>query len=111
PMLQGSGVTFLQLPGEDPHWSAMARPHAHYPVVFRQVLQWINTQVGPGQLVLVGGGLLGKLYVGAIQARGGVAIDIGSVIDLCCGSSGHRGEHRLHPYLAPLARTAFRPAA
>ena len=110
PQLQGSGVTFLQLPGEDPHWSAMAPPHAHYPIVFCQVLQWIQSEAGPGQLVLVGGGLLGKLYVGALQARGAVAIDIGSVIDLCCGYSGHRGEHRLNPYLAPLARSAFRPA-
>ena len=71
------------------------------------MLQWIDDQVGPGQLVLVGGGLLGKIYVGEIQARGGVGIDVGSVIDLCCGHTGHRGEHRLNPFLAKVAAQAF----
>jgi hypothetical protein len=77
--------------------------------VYRQVLEWIEQTVRPGQLVLVGGGLLGKIYVGAIQAQGGVGLDVGSVIDLCDGHTGHRGEHRLNPYLASLAAAAFRP--
>lgn len=34
-----------------------------------------------GRLVLVGGGLLGKLIVAEARARGGVALDIGSVFD------------------------------
>jgi len=107
PLLRGAGVDLVALPGEDPHWSATSRPEAHYPLVYQQVLQWIDGQVGPGQLVLVGGGLLGKIYVGAIQARGGVGIDVGSVIDLCCGHTGHRGEHRLNPFLAKVAAQAF----
>jgi hypothetical protein len=107
PLLRGAGVDLVALPGEDPHWSATPRPEAHYPLVYQQVLQWIDVQVGPGQLVLVGGGLLGKIYVGAIQARGGVGIDVGSVIDLCCGHTGHRGEHRLNPFLAKVAAQAF----
>jgi hypothetical protein len=107
PLLRGAGVDLVALPGEDPHWNATPRPEAHYPLVYQQVLQWIDGQVGPGQLVLVGGGLLGKIYVGAIQARGGVGIDVGSVIDLCCGHTGHRGEHRLNPYLATVAAQAF----
>lgn len=107
PSLQGRDATFVPLPGEDPYWKGTARPYAHYPVVYSQVLDWIDAHVGPGQLVLVGGGLLGKLYVDAIRSRGGIGIDIGSLIDLCCGHTGHRGEHRLNPYLAPLAAEAF----
>jgi hypothetical protein len=107
PSLQGRDVTFVPLPGEDPHWRGTERPCAHYPMVYSKVLDWIDAQVGPGQLVLVGGGLLGKLYVDAIRSRGGIGIDIGSLIDLCCGHTGHRGEHRLNPYLAPLAAEAF----
>ncbi len=109
PALRDSGVAFLPLPGEDPFWRGTERPHAHYPQVYRQVLEWIEQTVRPGQLVLVGGGLLGKIYVGAIQAQGGVGLDVGSVIDLCDGHTGHRGEHRLNPYLASLAAAAFRP--
>ena len=107
PMLRGVGVDLVALPGEDPHWSATLRPDAHYPLVYEQVLRWIDGHVEPGQLVLVGGGLLGKIYVGAIQARGGVGIDVGSLIDLCCGHTGHRGEHRLNPFLARVAVQAF----
>jgi len=32
---------------------------------------------------------------------------VGSVIDLCCGHTGHRGEHRLNPFLAKVAAQAF----
>src|SRR5215469_10575223 len=34
-----------------------------------------------GRLVLVGGGLLGKLIVAEARARGGIALDIGSIFD------------------------------
>jgi hypothetical protein len=109
PALRNSPVTFVPLPGEDPHWRGTVRPDAHYPQVYHRVLAWIERSVEPGQLVLVSGGLLGKIYVGAIQARGGVGIDVGSVIDLCCGHTGHRGEHRLNPYLGTMATAAFQP--
>lgn len=109
PNLRGSDTAFVPLPGEDPHWSGTDRPQAHYPRVYERVLGWIEGHVRPGQLVLVGGGLLGKIYVDAIRSRGGVGIDVGSVIDLTCGHTGHRGEHRRHPYLGPLAAAAFQP--
>jgi len=108
PSLRGRDLAFVPLPGEDPHWRGSRRPEAHYPRVHERVLEWISTHVGPGQLVLVGGGLLGKIYVDAIRSRGAVGIDVGSVIDLCCGHSGHRGEHRLNPYLVAQAAEAFR---
>lgn len=107
PALKERGVAFVPLPGEDPHWGGTVRPEAHYPRVYERVMAWIGQQVKPGQLVLVGGGLLGKVYVDAIREQGGVGIDVGSVIDLCDGHTGHRGEHRLHPYLAAAAATAF----
>ena len=58
-------------------------------------------------MVLLGAGLLGKIYLAVILARGGVGIDFASVIDLCCGYSGNRGEHRLNSYLVKMAAGAF----
>lgn len=107
--LRGSAVTFLQVPGEPAHWSVVRDVPAHDPEVFHRVLEAIRTCIGPGDLVLIGAGLLGKIYAHAVRTRGGVAVDIGSVIDLCCGRSGSRGEHRLNPWLVETARSAFQP--
>ena len=107
PALREQGVAFVPLPGEDPYWRGTVRPEAHYPAVYERVQAWIEKKVKPGQLVLVGGGLLGKVYVDAIRAQGGVGIDVGSVIDLCGGHTGHRGEHRVNPFLARVAVQAF----
>jgi hypothetical protein len=37
--------------------------------------------VRPGDAFLVGAGVLGKIYCDEIKARGGVALDIGSILD------------------------------
>lgn len=39
----------------------------------------------PGLLVLVGAGILGKLYCGRIRALGGIALDVGSMMDVWAG--------------------------
>lgn len=40
---------------------------------------------GPGVLVLVGAGFLGKLFVAAARARGAVALDVGAMLDYMAG--------------------------
>jgi hypothetical protein len=94
------------IPGEKGHHPGSAGP-AHYPVVFENTLDWIQREAGPGRLFLVGAGILGKIYCDAIRQQGGVAIDVGSVMDLCCGLTTSRGEFRLNPFLVPLAARAF----
>ena len=39
----------------------------------------------PGMVFLVGGGLYGKLYCGLIKSQGGVALDLGSLLDAWAG--------------------------
>lgn len=53
----------------------------HWPDGFLAMQQTIATRVQPGDLVLVGAGVLGKIYCGWIKERGGVAVDIGSIFD------------------------------
>lgn len=100
-------VNWQPIPGEKGHHGDAPGP-AHYPVVYNETLAWIDHQAGPGRLFLVGAGILGKIYCDAIRERGGVAIDVGSVMDLCGGLSTSRGEFRLNPFLQPLAARAFR---
>jgi hypothetical protein len=98
------------IPGEHGHHASDAGP-AHYPVVYDETLTWIARQAAPGRLFLVGAGILGKIYCDAIRQQGGVAVDVGSVMDLCGGLSQSRGEARLNPFLLPLAARAFAQAA
>ncbi len=39
----------------------------------------------PGLVVLVGAGLLGKLYCARVKALGGIALDVGSMLDVWAG--------------------------
>jgi hypothetical protein len=95
------------IPGEKGKHPLSSGP-AHYPQVFDETLTWIDREARPGRLFLVGAGLLGKIYCHAIQKRGGVAIDVGSVLDLCDGRGATRGESRLQPFLLRQAEQAFR---
>lgn len=106
PALEGR-VAWQPIPGEHGHHPAAAGA-AHYPEVYHHTLAWIEGQAKPGRLFLVGAGLLGKLYCAAIRRRGGVAIDVGSLIDLCGERGTTRGEFRLNPGLQALAGRAFR---
>jgi hypothetical protein len=40
---------------------------------------------GPGVLVLVGAGFLGKIFIAAARAKGAVALDVGAVLDYLAG--------------------------
>lgn len=52
----------------------------HWPDGFDRVMQTLSVAY-PGQLFLVGAGVLGKLYCQRIKTLGGVALDVGSVLD------------------------------
>jgi hypothetical protein len=56
----------------------------HYDQVYKSVLETLATNLR-GTLVLVGGGLLGKIYCHAAKASGAVAVDLGSGFDLLAG--------------------------
>lgn len=59
----------------------------HFPTRYLEVGAFINDHVRrrPGVVVLVGAGVLGKVYCCWAKSAGAVAIDIGSVFDLWAG--------------------------
>jgi hypothetical protein len=63
---------------------------AHWPIGYARIMARIET-VGPGDLVLVGAGVLGKAYVAGAARRGAVAIDMGSVFDGWAGIISREG--------------------
>ncbi|HYH19205.1 MAG TPA: glycosyltransferase [Azospirillum sp.] len=56
----------------------------HYPDAFRDLERTLAVRA-PGEVFLVAAGFLGKMYCDWIKARGGVALDVGSVVDHWCG--------------------------
>jgi len=65
------------------------RATEHWPRTFRQLRAEITVK-RPGQLFLIGGGPLGKIYAAWVKQRGGVALDIGSVFDILAGINNTR---------------------
>jgi hypothetical protein len=71
------------------HTPPQLRPHVgprmtetrHYPEIYEQVPEWIESVSPSGKLFLVGAGGLGKVYCTWIKQAGGIAFDIGSVLD------------------------------
>ena len=59
-------------------------PGEHFPRRFEQLKNEISVDF-PGMLFLVGAGLCGKVYCNWIKQRGGIALDIGSVMDAWIG--------------------------
>ena len=51
------------------------------PLVYPELLEQLETMAAPGVLVLVAGGIIGKIFIGRARQKGAVALDIGSVID------------------------------
>jgi hypothetical protein len=51
------------------------------PFVYPSLIEELDSRAGPGDLVLVAGGIIGKIFVGSARRKGAVALDIGSVID------------------------------
>ncbi|MCF4128371.1 GT-D fold domain-containing protein [Methylobacterium sp. SyP6R] len=76
---------------------ATGMPGTHYPDAFARVTARLRSRDWTGMLWLVAAGYLGKLYCHEIAARGGVAVDIGSIADAWSGKA-------TRPGLADLAR-------
>jgi len=53
----------------------------HYPVMYNQIINFINTQDIKNQIFLIGAGGLGKIYCMEVKKAGGIALDIGSLFD------------------------------
>lgn len=66
----------------------------HYPDQFREIERWMDRGINSeGALCLVGAGFVGKIYCNWFRDRGGVAMDIGSIMDSWAGYET-RGSNR-----------------
>jgi tetratricopeptide (TPR) repeat protein len=87
-----SDVAEYLLPGEsrlpDGQQNRHGRPH--FPDIYREVCRCIKVPRS-GALFIVAGGLLGKIYCSIIRQRGGVAIDVGSIVDAWMGINTRPG--------------------
>ena len=87
-------ASLFQIPGE--HGSRKALGEAvdfgtHYPDAFERLTADLSVPHG-GKLFLIAGGFLGKLYASTIRRHGGVALDIGSLVDSWMGRKTRPGD-------------------
>lgn len=65
----------------------------HYPYQFQEIKNWIENLNCKGEICLVGGGVISKIYNIWFKNQGGISLDIGAVFDLWAGKST-RGQNR-----------------
>lgn len=85
----------FHIPGEMrlPNDPGLARGRGHFPGRFDELMATLDVPFR-GAVVLVAGGLLGKIYCERIRDRGGIAIDIGSLADAWMGYATRPGQYR-----------------
>lgn len=79
-----------------------------YPTVFNRIMAELAPE--PGEVFLVGAGIAGKLLCERIRERGGIALDLGSVMDLWAGFATRRaesGDFRFDPSTALIQGQPF----
>ena len=90
-IVPAENVEFIEIPGERLRVAELgdisveSAISSHYPTRYEQVLDNINLSAKPGSLWLIGAGLLAKLYCMRVRENGGVALDLGSLVDLYAG--------------------------
>lgn len=94
--------------------SSRSSDESHYFDRFAREIEFL-TQDLAGTLVLVGGGLFGKIYCDHAKKHGAVAVDLGSGFDLLAGQETRPIHAQMmvapEPWLGALARPRFRANA
>jgi hypothetical protein len=52
---------------------------------YREIAAEVRAHSEPGTLVLVGAGIVGKIFIGEAKRAGAVALDVGSLLDYMAG--------------------------
>jgi hypothetical protein len=76
-------AAFMVIPDRACEAASEPRP-SHYPARFNEIVEALRSDLR-GALILVGAGILGKIYCGVARQHGGVALDLGSGFDLLAG--------------------------
>lgn len=72
----------------------------HYPDVFMQIRESIQSRSCAGRVFIVSAGYLGKIYCNDVKIAGGVALDLGSIADGWMGVNTRPGMENV-PVLSP----------
>lgn len=78
----GVPVSFYQIPDKHARQGGVAE--RHYPDAFHRIKDEIDVKY-EGMPFIVAGGIVGKAYCQIIKAKGGVALDLGGLIDCWAG--------------------------
>jgi hypothetical protein len=62
------------------------------PLIYEAIDNEVRQMTSPGTLVLVAGGVVGKIFIGTAKEAGGVGLDLGSIMDEWLDA----GIHSLH---------------
>lgn len=84
-------IAVISIPAENRFSNGDNNQKLHFPFRFDEVEEHIRSNVSRGDVVLVGAGILGKIYCDTVKMNGGIAIDVGSLMDAVEGLST-RGE-------------------
>jgi hypothetical protein len=88
--LGAASVAFHRVPEQAMVKHAAAEQSTgHYPDRYRELRAKLAT-IAPGRLYLVGAGMPGKVYCHDIRVAGGVALDLGSALDVLAGRPARR---------------------
>lgn len=89
-------IDLYKIPGEYKSFKQFDQQSTekHYPDVYTEVSSRLKLN-SKNKVFLVAGGFLGKIYCNIIKQNGGVAIDIGSIVDKWLGYNT-RGYHEVH---------------
>ena len=69
----------------EPKFTSGYSGEPHYPDQFLKIKEWIKTIPCKGNLCLVGGGVISKIYNKWFKEQGGISLDLGAVFDLWAG--------------------------
>ncbi|ESQ73900.1 hypothetical protein [Asticcacaulis sp. AC402] len=89
---------FHRIPGEKLFETIIGGEAAagiHYPDRFNAIMDSLGRADLSGKLYLVAGGILGKFYCDRIKKSGGVAVDVGSLVDAWIGANTRPGYESL----------------
>lgn len=84
-----ANVVWIPIPGHARYTDPRRQGYHHYPNRFREI-ELLIKQIPAGEIVIVGAGVLGKLYCHWIKAGGSIALDLGSVFDFWASNRGRR---------------------
>jgi tetratricopeptide (TPR) repeat protein len=84
----------IVVPGESrlPDGAPRMQLVGHFPELYMDICANL-TVPRPGSVFLVAAGLLGKIYCNIIRQRGGIAIDVGSIVDAWVGVNTRPGQY------------------